>query len=117
MYDVEGIRRPFYLPILPGVPNRLWINEEKEDLRAYIQDYKTEDWVTLSQSTKRDERELHDLYLDIVTARNIQAGQSRLAGIPELYPNLAPPPSPAEPPQEESQELLNLDQTDQVTIK
>ena len=117
VYDVEGIRRPFYLPTSPGAPNRPWTNEEKEDLRAYIQDYKIEDWVTLSQSTSRDERELQDMYLDIVTARNIQAGRSRLAGIPELYPNLAPSPSPAGPPQEESQELLNLDQTDQVTIK
>ena len=110
VYDVEGIRRPFYLPTSPGVPNRPWTNEEKEDLRAYIQDYKIVDWMSLSRSTSRDERELQGMYLDIVTARNIQAGRSRLAGIPELYPNLAPAP----PHQEESQ---TLDQTDRVTIK
>ena len=117
VHDVEGTQRPFYLPTSPGVPNRPWTNEEKEDLRAYIQDYKIEDWVTLAQSTSRDERELQDMYLDIVTARNIQAGRSRRAGIPELYPNFTPPPSLAGPPQEESQELLTLDQTDGVTIK
>ena len=117
VHDLELICRPFYLPTSPGVSNRPWTNEEKEDLRAYIQDYKIEDWASLSQSTSRDERELQDMYVDIVTARNIQAGRSRLAGIPELYPNLAPPPSPAGPPQEESQEPLTLDQTAQVSIK
>ena len=110
VYDTELICRPFYLPTSPGVPNRPWTNEEKEDLRAYIQDYKVEDWALLSQSTSRDERDLQDIYLDIVTARNIQAGRSRLAGIPELYPNLAPPP----PQQQESR---CLDHTDQVAIK
>ena len=89
VYDVEGICRPFYLPTSPGAPNRPWTNEEKEDLRTYIQDYKIVDWVSLSRSTSRDERELQDMYLNIVTARNIQAGRSRLAGIPERYPNLA----------------------------
>ena len=113
VYDTEDIRRPLYLPTSPGVPNRPWTNEEKEDLRAYIQDYKIGNWASLSQSTSRDERELQDMYLDIVTARNIQAGRSRLTGIPELYPNLAPPP----PQQEESQELPSLDHADRVTIK
>ena len=113
VFDVEGIERPFYLPTSLGVPNRPWANEEKEDLRAYIQDYKIGDWVTLSQSTSRDEQELQDMYLDIITARNLQAGRSRRAGIPELYPNFAPPT----PQQEESQELLTFDQTDQVTVK
>ena len=112
VYDVEGDLSHLYLPTSPGLPYRPWTNEEKEDLRAYIQDYKIEDWVSLSQSTSRDERELQDMYLDVVTARNIQAGRSRLAGIPELYPNLARPPPP-----EESQKLLTLDQTNRITVK
>lgn len=53
------------------------------------------------------------MYLDVVTARNIQAGRSQLAGIPELYPNLTPPP----PPPEEPQKLMNFDQTNQITVK
>ena len=110
VFDVEGVQRPLYLPTSPGLPNRPWTNEEKEDLRAYIQDYRIEDWALLSQSTSRDEKELQDMYLDVVTARNIQAGRSQLAGIPELYPNLTPPP----PPPEEPQKLMNFDQTNRI---
>ena len=85
------------LPTSRGLPDRPWTEEEKEDLRVYIQDYGVEDWALLSQSTRRRVKELKNMYLEIIKARNIQAGRPEDAGLPIAYPNLAPPPRPQSP--------------------
>ena len=112
VFDVTGDLRNLYLPTSKGLPDRPWTEEEKEDLRVYIQDYGIQDWALLSQSTNRPETELQDMYFDVITARNIQAGRSERAGILEEYPVLAPPPAPEAPPPEpeEPRKLRSIDQ-------
>ena len=100
VYVTTGELRPLFLPTSTGSPDRPWTEEEKEDLRVYIQDYGILDWAILSQSTNRPEEELQYMYFEVVTARNVQAGRPEDDGIPEAYPDLAPapPPVPAAPP-------------------
>ena len=97
--DVTGVLRHLHLPTCTGAPDRAWSEKDKEDLRAYIQDYGVESWTLLSQSTNRPPAPLQDMYLEVVAARNKHAGRPENDGIPEAYPNLAapPPPPPKEP--------------------
>ena len=95
--DTTGQWTNLYLPTSGGLPDRPWTEGGKEDLRVYIQDYGVEDWSLLSQSTNRPEAQLQDMYVEIVAARNKQAGRHERAGIPKKYPNLAPPPTPPKP--------------------
>ena len=99
--DVTGQERQLHLPTSTGLPDRPWTEEEKEDLRVYIQDYGIEDWERLSQSTNRPEDDLKDMYSEVIKARNIQAGRDELAGLPQGYPNLAAPEESA--PEEQAQ--------------
>ena len=94
VYDVTGAWRHLWLPTSMGSPDRAWTEEEKEDLRVYIQDYGLQDWELLSQSTNRPEKELQSMYLEVITARNKQAGRPDRAGVTPVYPNLTPPPPP-----------------------
>lgn len=94
VWTVIGKWRNLYLPTSTGLPDRPWTEEEKEDLRAYVQDYKIGNWALLSRSTNRPEEELGDMYREVVTARNIQAGRPERAGIPERDSHSAPPPEP-----------------------
>lgn len=107
VYDVTGVWRALYLPTCNLPSDRPWTDEEQEDLRVYIQDYGIEDWALLSQSTNRLVEELHYMYFEVITARNVQAGRLECAGIPEAYPDLAPPPAPAP---EEPRKLRPQDQ-------
>ena len=97
VYTVTGVWRTLYLPTSTGSPDRVWTDQEKEDLRVYIQDYGIEDWAPLSQSTNRPKEELQYIYFEVVTARNIRAGRPEDAAIPEGYPDFPPPPAPVEP--------------------
>lgn len=97
VYTVTGVWRTLYLPTSTGSPDRAWTDQEKEDLRVYIQDYGIEDWAPLSQSTNRPKEELQYIYFEVVTARNIRAGRPEDAAIPEGYPDFPPPPAPVEP--------------------
>ena len=97
IFDVNGAWGYLHLPTSIGSPDRAWSEEEKEDLRAYIQDYGIQDWALLSQSTNRPEMELQSMYLKVITARNKQARRPDRAGTTKAYPNLAPPPPPPEP--------------------
>ena len=97
IYDVTGALRHFRLPTSTGSPDRAWTEEEKENLRVYIQDYGIQDWALLAQSTNRPERELQSMYLEVITARNKQAGRPDRAGITPAYPDLTPPPPPVFP--------------------
>lgn len=115
--DVTGVWRYFYLPTSTGLPNRAWTEEEKEDLRVYIQDYGVEDWALLSQSTNRPETDLQSMYLEVITARNKQAGRPDRAGTTQAYPDLAPPPPPVPavaPAPEEPRKLRTHDQKGKV---
>ena len=100
IFDLTGEWTKFYLPTSRGLLDRPWTEEEKEDLRAYIQDYRIEDWAALSQSTNRTETNLQGMFLEVIAARNKKAGRPERDGIPDRYPNLAPPPPPVpvEPP-------------------
>ena len=102
VYDSTGQWTEFLLPTSRGLRDRPWTEEEKEDLRAYIQDYGVEDWALLSQSTSRPESDLRRMYLDIHTTRNRQAGRPERAGLSNDYPNLARPPRPRSPEPTES---------------
>lgn len=97
MRDTTGQWTNLYLPISGGLPDRPWTEGGKEDLRVYIQDYGVEDWSLLSRSMNRPAAELQDMYVEVVAARNKQAGRHERAGIPKKYPNLAPPPPPPKP--------------------
>lgn len=97
IYDVTGQWSYLYLPRSTGVTNRPWTEEEKEDLRAYIQDYRIGNWKALSQSMNRPEAELQSTYLEVATARNKLAGRPEYEGIPRRYPKLTPPPRPKPP--------------------
>ena len=97
VYTVTGVWRTLYLPTSTGSPDRTWTDQEKEDLRVYIQDYEIEDWAPLSQSTNRPKEELQYIYFEVVTARNIRSGRPEDAAIPEGYPDFPPPPAPVEP--------------------
>ena len=111
--DVTGVWRYLYLPTSTGLPNRAWTEEEKEDLRVYIQDYGVEDWALLSQSTNRPETDLQSMYLEVITARNKQAGRPDRACTTQAYPDLAPPPPPVPavaPAPEEPRKLRTHDQ-------
>ncbi len=100
--DLTGVWRHLYLPTSTGLPDRAWNEDEKEDLRVYIQDYGIEDWALLSQSTNRPVKDLKYTYYYYIKARNIQAGRPELAGLPERYPNFARPlPAREEPASEE----------------
>ena len=94
VWDTTNQRMSLHLPTSSGLSYRSWTEEEKEDLRVYIQDYGVEDWALLSRSTNRSETNLQDMYYEIITARNRQAGRPERAGIPDAYPNLTPPPYP-----------------------
>ena len=39
VYDVTGVWRHLWLPTSIGSSDRTWNEEEKEDIRVYIQDY------------------------------------------------------------------------------
>ena len=95
--DITGQKVHLYLPTSRGSPDRVWTEEEKEDLRVYIQDYGIGDWTVLSQSMNRTVTELQIIYRGIVIARNKQAGRPVCAGIPGKYPDLTPPPPPKDP--------------------
>ncbi len=90
--DLTGQERDFFIPISGGLPDRPWTEEEKEDLRVYVQDYKIHDWSLLAQSMNRSEMELVQTYLDVIVARNRLAGRHECAGLPKTYPDLTPPP-------------------------
>ena len=93
--DLTGEEVDFYLPTSrASSPCRPLTEKEKEDLRAYIQDYGVQDWKVLAKSMNRPVRKLRTEYLEYIKARNIQAGRRELAGIPRAFPNLAPPPPP-----------------------
>ena len=104
VYDLAGQSTQLYLPTSRGSPYRPWTEEEKENLRVYIQDYRIGDWEALSQSMGRTTTELQYVYLEIITARNEQAGRSKFAGLSLGYPNLAPPPPPQEPTESTAEE-------------
>lgn len=112
--DVTGQVGPFCLPTSTGSPDRPWTEGEKEDLRVYIQDYGIGSWTVLSRSTNRPKEDLQRTYLEVIKARNIQAGRPERAGTTDRYPNLAPPPPPVTseppPPPEEPMKLRALDQ-------
>ena len=90
VHDVAGDFRPLYLPTPTGLRDRLWTEEDKEDLRVYNQDHGIQDWARLSRSTRRPRNELQKMYLEIVTARNRQARRPICAGIPDEYPQRRP---------------------------
>ena len=100
IFDLAGEWTKLYLPKSRGLLDRPWTEEEKEDLRAYIQDYRIEDWAALSRSTNRTETNLQCMFLEVIAARNKKAGRPERDGIPDRYPNLAspPPPVPVAPP-------------------
>ena len=95
--DTTGQWTNLFLPTCGGLPDRPWTEEGKENLRVYIQDYGVEDWSLLSQSMNRPESELQEMYVEVIAARNKQAGRPERAGIPKKYPILAPPPPPPKP--------------------
>ena len=97
MRDTTGQCTYLYFPTSGGLPDRPWTEGGKEDLRVYIQDYGVEDWSLLSRSMNRPAAELQDMYVEVIAARNKQAGRHERAGIPKKYPNLAPPPPPLKP--------------------
>ena len=94
VWDLTSQWMYLHLPRSSGLSYRPWTEEEKEDLRVYIQDYGVEDWALLSQCTNRRQTNLQYTYYEIITARNRQAGRPERAGIPDAYPNLASPPCP-----------------------
>lgn len=124
--DITGQKMHLYLPTSRGSPDRFWTEEEKENLRVYIQDYGIGDWTVLSQSMNRTVTELQNVYRKIIIARNKQAGRPECAGIPMKYPDLTPPPPPKDPAEQEAQaesadpaptaELRNLVQESPVVL-
>lgn len=94
IYGISGEREHLLLPTSTGLPDRAWTEEEKEDLRVYIQDYGIKDWAPLARSTNRPEEELQYMYFEVVTGRNVEAGRPECDGIPEAYPDFTSPPAP-----------------------
>lgn len=102
VYDVTGEEAHLYIPTSRGSPDRGWTDDEKEDLRVYIQDYSIRDWTVLSQSMNRTVTELQNIYREILIGRNKLAGRPECAGIPREYPDLTPPPPPKDPAKQQA---------------
>ena len=104
VFDLKGEEVHFYLPTSGASPlYRRLTQEEKEDLRVYIQDYGIPDWHVLAKSMNQTVRRLKTEYLEYIVARNRKAGRRDLAGIPPAWPELAPPPPPPPLPEPDEQ--------------
>ena len=98
VWGLTGEWENLYIPSSgTSSPCRPLTEKEKEDLRAYIQDYGIRDWKVLAQSMNRKVRELQTEYREYIMARNKKAGRHEKAGLPSAFPKLAPPRRPPGP--------------------